>query len=264
MEDMELRMLRNVYNMHLFCFSEEGQKQLARVLFQSTSYDQLDDPQKEMLRDRTDELLRNVANVDEAMFPKCKDLAGPLWLYRLRTKFIPRELVGKKFNELEGAESLPPNWREAFAALSGQTKKWSEVIRGKLAASTAENKKFPEYLRRLGYQLLFVTVDDKDELERLHVELRDIVLAKAEKSGPQDADKNRLLALNFLDSWLYVMRLHSATLVSNYLKNVKKDIDRQKEALYNKLNGNAPFVNCLLYTSPSPRDYAASRMPSSA
>ena len=26
----------------------------------------------------------------------------------------------------------------------------------------------------------------------------------------------------------------------------------------------ADFVTCLLYTSPSPRDYAASRMPSSA
>ena len=26
----------------------------------------------------------------------------------------------------------------------------------------------------------------------------------------------------------------------------------------------APLVTCLLYTSPSPRDYAASRMPSSA
>ena len=28
--------------------------------------------------------------------------------------------------------------------------------------------------------------------------------------------------------------------------------------------GNSYYKNCLLYTSPSPRDYAASRMPSSA
>ena len=27
---------------------------------------------------------------------------------------------------------------------------------------------------------------------------------------------------------------------------------------------NGKYYNCLLYTSPSPRDYAASRMPSSA
>ena len=27
---------------------------------------------------------------------------------------------------------------------------------------------------------------------------------------------------------------------------------------------DTPYYNCLLYTSPSPRDYAASRMPSSA
>ena len=35
-----------------------------------------------------------------------------------------------------------------------------------------------------------------------------------------------------------------------------------------KWNDNFPFIyldnDCLLYTSPSPRDYAASRMPSSA
>ena len=31
-----------------------------------------------------------------------------------------------------------------------------------------------------------------------------------------------------------------------------------------KKRGLGMFVNCLLYTSPSPRDYAASRMPSSA
>ncbi|GAB5795721.1 hypothetical protein JMUB7518_27990 [Staphylococcus aureus] len=29
-------------------------------------------------------------------------------------------------------------------------------------------------------------------------------------------------------------------------------------------NGARLFTSCLLYTSPSPRDYAASRMPSSA
>ena len=32
----------------------------------------------------------------------------------------------------------------------------------------------------------------------------------------------------------------------------------------NFLRNMNPFKNCLLYTSPSPRDYAASRMPSSA
>ena len=149
MGEMYLDMLRNVYNMHLFCFSEEGQKQLARVLFQGTSYDLLDDLQKEMLRDRTDELLRNVANVDEAMFPKCKDLAGPLWLYRLRTKLIPRELRGKDLTK-EEIEQLPPNWREAFAAFRGPVQKWSEFTRLKVAASTAEKKSFPNIYAVLG------------------------------------------------------------------------------------------------------------------
>ena len=40
---------------------------------------------------------------------------------------------------------------------------------------------------------------------------------------------------------------------------------RGAEKLWDKINGGAKkgYV-CLLYTSPSPRDYAASRMPSSA
>ena len=34
--------------------------------------------------------------------------------------------------------------------------------------------------------------------------------------------------------------------------------------IYKGENGGGRFFVCLLYTSPSPRDYAASRMPSSA
>ena len=233
--------------MHLFCFSEEGQKQLARVLFQDASDDQLNelnDSQKKVLRDQTDGLLLNVANVNKGIFLKCKDLAGPLWLYRLRTRFFPREHVGEVLTKEKIEGMLPANMpKAASAALSGQTKMWSEVTRSKVAASTAEKNKFPEYLRRLGYQLLFVTVDDEDELYRLETELRDIVLAKAVESGPQDADENRKLAQNFLNSWLYVMRLHSATLVSDSLKELKERIDGLKEALDNKLNSNAPFFN---------------------
>ena len=39
-------------------------------------------------------------------------------------------------------------------------------------------------------------------------------------------------------------------------------VARQAELLAEELG--EPFGTCLLYTSPSPRDYAASRMPSSA
>ena len=48
------------------------------------------------------------------------------------------------------------------------------------------------------------------------------------------------------------------------------DLTAVKDANFmNSLNGKVAGVNiqrsaCLLYTSPSPRDYAASRMPSSA
>ena len=39
--------------------------------------------------------------------------------------------------------------------------------------------------------------------------------------------------------------------------------DEDREAIQNRLQSAAANC-CLLYTSPSPRDYAASRMPSSA
>ena len=42
-------------------------------------------------------------------------------------------------------------------------------------------------------------------------------------------------------------------------KGLKSPEHRARHAL-----GRVPVLDCLLYTSPSPRDYAASRMPSSA
>ena len=43
----------------------------------------------------------------------------------------------------------------------------------------------------------------------------------------------------------------------------KKDEDRLYE-IFNDLNTLVDLWNCLLYTSPSPRDLSTSRMPSSA
>ena len=45
-----------------------------------------------------------------------------------------------------------------------------------------------------------------------------------------------------------------------------KDIQKNKEinAMIEQGNQVLKTLGCLLYTSPSPRDYAASRMPSSA
>ena len=41
-------------------------------------------------------------------------------------------------------------------------------------------------------------------------------------------------------------------------------IRKQVEAGMQEVLSNAQFINCLLYTSPSPRDLSTSRMPSSA
>ena len=46
-------------------------------------------------------------------------------------------------------------------------------------------------------------------------------------------------------------------------KDEQRDIEARIEEI-EKILKNAEVVVCLLYTSPSPRDYAASRMPSSA
>ena len=49
-------------------------------------------------------------------------------------------------------------------------------------------------------------------------------------------------------------------------ENLEKMYSIIKNAYYVGINHieTAPSYGCLLYTSPSPRDYAASRMPSSA
>ena len=57
---------------------------------------------------------------------------------------------------------------------------------------------------------------------------------------------------------------------NNILVTCGLNDDWEFEKEFVKKNKDAPIiafdhtVNCLLYTSPSPRDYAASRMPSSA
>ena len=41
-------------------------------------------------------------------------------------------------------------------------------------------------------------------------------------------------------------------------------VQRTKTLRIGAVRGAAPYYNCLLYTSPSPRDISGSRMPSSA
>ena len=56
-------------------------------------------------------------------------------------------------------------------------------------------------------------------------------------------------------------------IIHNKIDDIKKDIDELKQSMNNahqKTDENLKFINCLLYTSPSPRDLSTSRMPSSA
>ena len=55
---------------------------------------------------------------------------------------------------------------------------------------------------------------------------------------------------------------NDAMLVAEKLEIPFQTVDLSKE--YKERIVNYMFDDCLLYTSPSPRDYAASRMPSSA
>ena len=49
---------------------------------------------------------------------------------------------------------------------------------------------------------------------------------------------------------------------SEYEEDVAQSLVRDLDAVLEKLNST--FQDCLLYTSPSPRDLSTSRMPSSA
>ena len=62
--------------------------------------------------------------------------------------------------------------------------------------------------------------------------------------------------------------------LNNQINTLRKERDVETKKIYSKLSiwqtvqvarhPQRPHTFCLLYTSPSPRDYAASRMPSSA
>ena len=50
----------------------------------------------------------------------------------------------------------------------------------------------------------------------------------------------------------------------NIVKDKKIQIVKSEAEQFYKVHETKPFYNCLLYTSPSPRDGLLSRMPSSA
>ena len=56
-------------------------------------------------------------------------------------------------------------------------------------------------------------------------------------------------------------QLRTISVAKNILAEAEIPEDFPRDVAIYDLN---QFLNCLLYTSPSPRDYAASRMPSSA
>ena len=58
--------------------------------------------------------------------------------------------------------------------------------------------------------------------------------------------------------------LSIATLLSQHHQVTAVDVIPEKVDMLNRKQSPIQDEYCLLYTSPSPRDYAASRMPSSA
>ena len=73
--------------------------------------------------------------------------------------------------------------------------------------------------------------------------------------------KLQLKILSFLQFCLWGSWL---TTLGSYMFVTLKFDGASIGAVYSSLGIAAVFMPCLLYTSPSPRDYAASRMPSSA
>ena len=70
---------------------------------------------------------------------------------------------------------------------------------------------------------------------------------------------------NFFNIDFDIFNIESAKPISAYVI-FEKETEPKKEQIKipKKTKSAEPVKNCLLYTSPSPRDYAASRMPSSA
>ena len=74
-------------------------------------------------------------------------------------------------------------------------------------------------------------------------------IAGSEVSGPEHGKENM-----FTDRWCIIIKE----------KNIKKNNINILTKFWKKIGAKVVVMSCLLYTSPSPRDYAASRMPSSA
>ena len=71
-------------------------------------------------------------------------------------------------------------------------------------------------------------------------------------NGQLDKNNRPLTIRNFSDIWLQAQKR-----LENNMDNLEQEIRDLKEERDN-------YINCLLYTSPSPRDKRQSRMPSSA
>ena len=57
---------------------------------------------------------------------------------------------------------------------------------------------------------------------------------------------------------------HNLESVDMFIDSVKQFADRELFPYFKEMDENPAHYNCLLYTSPSPRDATLSRMPSSA
>ena len=88
------------------------------------------------------------------------------------------------------------------------------------------------------------------------------VPSRSERQGSASS-KRKLLGVAI--SMVAIMLLVSVHgwIIDDVVDEIKKDL-----GIYERVpvweRSEWPYITCLLYTSPSPRDYAASRMPSSA
>ena len=162
--------------------------------------------------------------------------------------------INKKFKLIEQSKSII----ELGSAPGG----WSQVIgkkKQKGSQCVAIDILAMEHVANIEFTQCDIFSNDFDELTSNYVGNVDLILSdmSVNLSGIKlvDDESNKELNLKCLDVAKRLLSSKGALLIKAFNNNTFKSVRSEFESY---------FETCLLYTSPSPRDYAASRMPSSA
>ena len=123
---------------------------------------------------------------------------------------------------------------------------WEDLKKNITEWSIVASEKAEEFTHASKLRIDIIQLERK--LSSLYVKLGLYVFSKTK-------DKN---VLNFVGDKKYLSIVDNIDSIKSNISDIKKEINHEENTSDKELN------NCLLYTSPSPRDGLLSRMPSSA